>query len=118
MGAGVWLLRKITELVDKDVAANSKPISILGAVIPFVPFMIFVDGAPADRCPVLAGSALAASLCCLAFVMWRALRHLGAELQGYGYVIGSPRFWRLIIGTTLLIALATAALMWFQNKIG
>jgi len=57
------LLRKITELVDKDVAANSKPISMIGAAIPFLPFMVFVDGAPADSYPVLSGTAFAASVC-------------------------------------------------------
>ena len=111
------LLRKITELVDKDVAANGKPISIVAAALPFVPFMIFVDGAPADSYPVLAGLALVASLCWLAFVLWRALRHTRAELEGYGYVFGSARFWRLMLGTALLIAVATAAVMWLQNRI-
>lgn len=112
------LLRKITDLVDKDVAANSKPISMIGVAIPFVPFMIFVDGAPADRYPVLAGLACGSSLCWLAFVSWRMLRHTRAKLEGYGYIAGSARFWRLIVGTTLLIALATAAVMWLQNNIG
>ena len=112
------LLHKITELVDRDVATNSKPISIIGAAIPFVPFMIFVDGAPIDRYPLLAGLALGASFSWLAFVMWRALRHTRAELEGYGYVFGSARFWRLMVGTASLIAVVTAALMWLQNKIG
>ena len=114
----VKLLRKITELVDKDVAANSKPISLLGMAIPFLPFIIFVEGAPADSYPMLGGLAFAASIGWVLFVMWRALRHTRAELEGYGYVIGSARFWRLVIGTLLLIALVTAALMWFENKIG
>jgi hypothetical protein len=112
------LLRKITELVDRDVAANSKPISMVGAAIPFVPFMLFVDGAPADRHPVLGGLAFGASLCWLAFVFWRMLRHTRTQLEGYGYVVGSARFWRLMIGTVLLVAAATAAVMWVQNQIG
>ena len=112
------LRRKITELVDKDVAANSKPISLIGMAIPFVPFMIFVDGAPADSFPVLGGLALALSLGWGAFIMWRVLRHTGADLEGYGYVIGSARFWRLIIVTLLLIMLVTVALMWFENRVG
>jgi hypothetical protein len=109
------MLRRITELVDRDVAANSKPISMIGAVVPFIPFMIFVDGAPLDSHPVLGGLAFAASVCWLLFVMWRALRHSRAKLDGYGYVIGSLRFWRLIIGTGLLISLVTAAIMWFER---
>ena len=112
------MLRKITELVDRDVAANSRPISMIAAAIPFVPFMIFVDGAPADHYPVLGGLALGASFCWLAFVMWRVFRHTRTELEGYGYVAGSARFWRLMIGTVLLIAAATAALMWAQDQIG
>lgn len=114
----VELLRKITELVDKDVAANSKPISIIGMIVPFVPFIIFVDGAPADSYPILGGLALALSLSWGAFVMWRVLRYTRIELQGLGYVMGSARFWRLLIGTLLLIALVAAALMWFENPIG
>lgn len=57
------MLRRIIELVDKDVATNSRPISTIGAVIPVVPFMIFVDGAPFDKYPVLGGSAFAARSC-------------------------------------------------------
>ncbi len=112
------MLRKITELVDRDVASNSKPISMVGAVIPFVPFMIFVDGAPIDRYPVLGGLAFATSVIWLLFVFWRMLRHTRAQLEGYGYVTGSVRFWRLIIGTVLLISLITALIMWFEDKLG
>lgn len=109
------MLRRITELVDRDVEANSKPISMIGAVIPFIPFMIFVDGAPLDSHPVLGGFAFAASICWLLFVMWRVLRHSRVKLEGYGYVIGSFRFWRLIIATGLLISLVAAVIMWFEN---
>jgi hypothetical protein len=114
----VKLLRKITELVDRDVAANSKPISLIGMAIPFVPFMIFVDGAPADSFPVLGGLALALSLGWCAFVLWRGFRHTGSELESYGFVIGSARFWRLTIGTLIIIALVSAAAMWFEGKFG
>lgn len=117
-GLNVRLLRKITELVDKDVAANGKPLSIIGVAIPFLPFMLFVDGAPADRYPLLAALAIGASFCWLAFVTWRMLRHLRAKLDGYGYVAGSARFWRLVVGTTALVAVATAVVMWLQNRTG
>ena len=112
------LLRKITRLVDKDVAANSKPISLLGMVIPFVPFMLFVDGAPMDSFPVLGGLALAASIGWGLFIMWRMLRRTRTEFESSGYVIGSARFWMLVLGTLLLIALLTAALMWFESMTG
>jgi hypothetical protein len=105
-------------LVDRDVAANYKPISLIGMIIPFLPFIIFVDGAPADSYPLLGAFALALSLGWGSFVMWRLLRQTRTKLEGYGYVIGSARFWRLIIGTLLLIALVSAILMWFEAKIG
>ena len=111
------LLRMVTELVDKDVAANSKPISIIGMFIPVLPFLLFVDGPPLDSYPILGSLALAASGAWLLFVMWRVMRHGATELKGYGYVIGSARFWRLVIGTLLLIALVSAAAMWLDNKI-
>jgi hypothetical protein len=37
------LMIKITEFVDKDVAENSKPVSMIGIVIPWLPFMFFVE---------------------------------------------------------------------------
>ena len=112
------VLRKITEMVDRDVAANSKPISMIGAALPFVPFMIFVDGAPADRYPILSGLALGLSLSWLVFVMWRMLRRTRTDLEGHGYKAGSARFWRLIFGTILIIVVATAGLTWLRNQIG
>lgn len=112
------LFRKITELVDKDVASNSKPISIIGIAIPFVPFMIFVDGAPADSYPVLAGLALAASTCWGLFVMWRYLRHLQVELAGTRETLGSVKFWLLVVGTVVFILLLAAGDMWLSDKIG
>lgn len=102
-------------MVDRDVAANSKPFSMAFAVIPFVPFMIFVDGAPAERFPILSGLAVGASLCWLAFFMWRYLLYARAELEGDGYTAGSLRFWRLLIVTLLLVIGATLALMWLGN---
>lgn len=115
---GVRLFRKITELVDKDVSSNSKPISIIGMAIPFVPFMIFVDGAPADSYPVLAGLALAASICWGLFVMWRYLRHLQVELAGHRKALGSVRFWLLVVGTVGVILLLAAGDIWLSDKIG
>ena len=109
------MLRRITELVDRDVAENSKPISMIGVMIPFVPFMIFVDGTPLDSHPILGSLAFAASIGWLLFVMWRFLRHTRSKLEGYGIVVGSSRFWRLIVGTGLLISLVTAAIMWFDK---
>lgn len=108
------MLRRITELVDRDVEANNKPISLIGAVIPFVPLMLFVDGAPIDSYPLMGGAALATSVCWVLFVTWRMLRHTRAKLEGYGYTIGSSRFWRLIIVTGLLIAIITAMITWFR----
>ena len=110
------LLRRITDLVDKDVAANSRPVSMIAAAIPFLPFMIFVDGAPVDHYPLLSLLALAVSFCWVAFVIWRALRHARRELEGFGYLAGSARFWRLVIGTISLVAGVIAAVMWVQNK--
>jgi hypothetical protein len=110
------MLSKITELVDRDVAANSKPISMIGVALPFVPFMMFVDGAPMNEYPVLGGLAFAASVGWLLFVTWRVLRHTRSEFEGYGYVVGSFRFWRMIVGTILLISLVTAMVMWLENK--
>jgi hypothetical protein len=111
------ILRKITDFVDRDVAANSKPLSIILVAVPFLPFMVFVDGPPAERYPILAGLALIASICWLAFVIWRVLRHARTGLEGHGYVIGSARFWRLIAGTLLIVAAISAALMLIRDWI-
>lgn len=112
------LFRKATKLVDKDVAANSKPISLVGMVVPFLPFMIFVDGAPADNYPVLGGLAFATSVGWGLFVLWRVLLHLKIELKSYSKNLGSFRAWALGVGTVLFILLAAAADMWLSNKIG
>lgn len=112
------LLRKIIELVDKDVAQNSQPISVIGMGVPFLPFMIFVDGAPADTYPMLAGLALAASFGWGLFVMWRYLRHLQLQLTGPRKTLGSVRFWLLIFGTVLFILLLAAGYVWLSSKIG
>lgn len=114
----MWLVRKITEWVDRDIAANSKPISILGAAVPFLPFMVLVDGAPMDSYPLLGGLALSISICWLLFVFWRFLRHLKVRLAGAREALGSLRFWLLATGTVLLILLWAAASMWLSNKIG
>lgn len=118
MGAKLKWLHTIIDLVDKDVADNSKPVSLIAAALPFLPFMIFVDGAPADSHPVLAGLAFAVSLSWIAFVLWRMFRHTRVKLEGYGYQVGSARFWRLFLGTLLLITAITLMLTWFQNHIG
>lgn len=112
------LLRKVTELVDKDVAANSKPLSIIGMMIPFVPFMILVDGAPADSYPAQAALALSVSICWGVFVTWRYLRHLRMEVTGTPTALGSLRFWLLVAGTVLFILLLAAGNIWLSDKIG
>jgi hypothetical protein len=112
------LLRFITELVDKDVAANSKPISIIGMAVPFVPFMLFVKGAPADQYPVLAGLALAASFAWGAFVMWRAVRHLSLQRRGNGKPFGMRRSSLLVFGTIVFILVWGTGDWWLSTKIG
>jgi hypothetical protein len=47
---------------------------MIGAVIPFLPFMIFVDGAPIDKYPVLGGLAFAASI---GFAVYGGCEHCG-----------------------------------------
>lgn len=66
------LLRKITELVDTNIADRAGKISILGMAIPLVPFM-FVDGAPIERFPKLAALSFVASITWLIFVTWRGV---------------------------------------------
>lgn len=80
------VFRKVTELVDKDVASGIKPISLLGMGIPFVPFIILHDGAPVDSYPVLSGLAFAASIGWGLFVMWRMVRHVKSETRKRGRV--------------------------------
>lgn len=117
-GLGMRLLRKITELVDKDVAANSKPISIIGIALPVVPFMIFVEGAPVDRYPVLAGLAFTASICWGLFVMWRYIRHARVKLRAARNTVGAGTTWVVIVGTVLFILLIAAGDIWLSSKIG
>lgn len=80
--------------------------------------MIFVDGAPADSYPVLAGLALATSICWGSFVMWRYLRHVWADLAESRKTLESLRFWLLVAGTVLFILLLAAGEMWLSDKVG
>ena len=105
---------KITELVDRDIAANSKPISIVAIAIPWLPFVLFVEGAPMDSHPVLAGLALGISLAWLAFVMWRVVRYTTNELEPYHKSLGPTRFWALMGGTFLAIGIIAAVLTWLE----
>ena len=105
---------KITELVDKDIAANSKPLSVIFIAIPWLPFMLFVEGAPMDSHPVLAGVALGISLAWLAFVMWRLVRYTTNELAPYHKSLGPGRFWAILAGTFLAIGLIAAVLTWLD----
>ncbi len=109
------LLLKITELVDKDIAANSKPISLIGIAIPWLPFLLFVEGAPMDSHPVLAGLALGISLAWLAFVMSRVVRYTTNELAPYHESLGPMRFWALMAGTLVAIGAIAAVLMWLDQ---
>lgn len=92
------LLLKITELVDKDVAANNKPLSLLGMVIPMLPIMLISDGPPLESQPVLGAVALSASIGWGAFVGWRVFRHTKKELIPYHKSLGATRFWVLMGG--------------------
>lgn len=112
------LLEKIIRLVDRDVAANSKPISSIGMVIPFVPFMIWVDGAPVDSYPVLSAVALATSIAWGLFVMWRIMLHFKIQLAPHRQTLGSRKFWLLIIGTVFFIVLSAAGAIWLSGQIG
>jgi hypothetical protein len=105
-------------LVDKDVAANSKPLSIIGMIIPFVPFMLFADGPPMERYPVLSGLALATSIGWGLFVMWRLMRHLKSELTPHYKTLGVVRTWSIGLGTILFIFLFVAGRIWLSDKIG
>ncbi|MEO5578612.1 MAG: hypothetical protein ABIR25_06140 [Sphingomicrobium sp.] len=115
MSAIMAVFSRIAAFVDRDIASNGKPISLIGMGIPFVPFMLFVDGAPADSYPVLGGLALAISLGWGLFVMWRLLRHLKVEMRPHKQQLGPLRFWLLLAGTFLAIALLAAILMWLDQ---
>ena len=97
------LLLKITELVDKDVAANNKPLSLLGMVIPMLPIILLSDGPPLESQPVFGAIALAASIGWGAFVGWRVFRPAKKELMPYHQSLGTTRFWTLVGGTIILI---------------
>jgi len=109
------LLLKITELVDKDIAENSRPISWIGISVPWLPFVFFVDGAPADSHPVLSGLALGISLGWALFVMWRLVRYTKEGLQPSYEQLGPARFWALMAGTLAAILLIAAVLMWLED---
>ena len=109
-----WRL-KITELVDKDIAENSKPISLLGILVPWLPFLFFAQGAPIDRYPILSGVALGLSIGWLVFVAYRFIRYTKKELAPYHRSMGPARFWALMAGTLLAILLIAAALAWLEG---
>ena len=109
------LLLKVTELVDKDIAENSKPISLIVLIIPWLPFMFFVEGPPADTHPVLSGIALAASTGWLLFVLSRVYRYTKRELAPHHKSLGPTRFWTLMAGTLVAILLIAAVLMWLES---
>ncbi len=112
------LFRWIVNLVDRDVAANSRPISLAGMIVPFLPFMLFVDGAPMDNYPRLGALALAMSIGWGLFVMWRLLRHVTGELGQHRKALGTARTWAMVIGTILFILLWAASEVWLSNRIG
>lgn len=109
------LLGKVTELVDKDIASNFKPISVIVAFLPWVPFMIFVEGAPADSYPILSGLAFAASIGWLLFILWRLFRHMRKELAPHHKSLGSARFWALMAGTLAAIFIIAVFLTWLEK---
>ncbi len=111
------LLRQLTDLVDRDVAANSKPLSLLGMIVPMLPFMLFVDGAPADRFPVLTSLAFAAGVAWALFVMWRVIRHMNGEMAKSGYEPGSAHYWKMLLGVIGAILIAALILMKFEGKL-
>ncbi|WP_411341853.1 hypothetical protein V6U71_08635 [Sphingopyxis sp. J-6] len=112
------LFRRVLNLVDKDVAANSKPISLAGMIIPFLPFMLFTDGPPIKNYPVLSGLALTTSVGWGLFVLWRLLRHLKGELRPHYEAYGAARIWSIMVGTIIFILLLVAGQIGFANKIG
>ena len=109
------VLAKITELVDKDVATNTKPISMLGIFLPLLPFAFFTDGPPLDSHPVLGALALFAAMGWFGFVMSRYFRHMKKEFVPSYRKLGPVRFWALIVGTLLAILLIAAFLTWLEN---
>jgi hypothetical protein len=109
------LLLKITELVDKDVEANSKPLSMLGVFIPLLPLIIFTDGPPLDSHPVGAGLAFAAAMAWLGFVVWRMFLNTQKELKPYYRTLGPIRFWALMAGTMAAILIIAAVLTWLEG---
>lgn len=111
------LLKFITDIVDRDVAANSKPISVIGMLVPFLPFMMFVDGAPADTYPKLGALAFAASLSWGAFVLWRLFRHLRPQLAAFKTLLGAPRFWTLLLGTVFFILFIAIAQVRLSSRL-
>jgi hypothetical protein len=113
------LLRSITDLVDKDIAANSpRPLSLIGMAVPFLPFMFFVRGAPADQYPILSALALATSFAWGAFVIWRGVCHLSRQRRGNGKPFGLGRSYVIVIGTIVFILVWATGDSWLSSKIG
>ena len=108
------LWSKITELVDRDVARN-RPISLMGVIVPWIPFMLFVKGPPIDTHPVLAELALGASFGWLLFVVFRMARYTRKQLEPSYKSLGAVRFWMMMAGTVVVIGLIAAVLMWVQR---
>lgn len=111
-------MRLITDLVDKDIATSGKPISILVGFIPFLPFMIFVDGPPLDKYPVLGGLALSLSVGWFSFFLWRLALNLSAQRLGNGRPFGVRRSVFLMLGTVVFIIALGVCQSWFSTQIG
>lgn len=111
------LLRRITGWVDKDVE-KYKPISLLGIIIPFLPFAFFVHGAPVAEYPVLSGLALTAGVSWGLFVIWRLVRQMVLAAIHDSGSIGRTRYWLTAVGTVLFLVLPATGGWWLSSKIG
>lgn len=109
------MLKRVTELVDRDVSESGGRLSLALMAFPFLPFVLFVDGAPRDEYPVLSSFFLIASLGWGVFVFWRVLLDVGVRSKHLRSAMGPMKFWTGAIGTIFVIVLGGLLYWWFKG---
>lgn len=109
------MLKKVIELVDRDVSDSGGKLATALMALPILPFLLFVDGAPADEYPIFSSLAVAASLGCGLFVFWRVLVDVGVQARPLRSAMGPTKFWVGLTGTIVALIAGGIVFQWFRG---